>query len=64
MTRFEDVHKQLSAETVSKIRQFIDWVDGVNPDNAIALDEIFYELEEEVYSLTVKSVSEEYGGVM
>jgi hypothetical protein len=53
MVKFEDIHKQLSPETKLKIKQFIEWVDGVNEDNAIALNDILYELEEEIFNITI-----------
>jgi hypothetical protein len=59
MVKFEDIHKQLSPETKLKIKQFIEWVDGVNEDNAIALNDILYELEEEIFNLTVSGVSDD-----
>jgi hypothetical protein len=54
----KDVRSNIDPEIMAEARKFIEWVQSFNPDNAVALDEIMFMLEKEVYNQTVKFMKE------
>jgi hypothetical protein len=62
MSNFEDIHNSISEEIVLRIRSFLEWIDYIDPNKAIELNDLFYNLEEEVYTRCISIPTDEMTG--
>jgi hypothetical protein len=62
MVDFSEVHAGLSPDIVKKAAELIEWIDNTsNYGIAIAVNDFLYELEQEVFRVTVEKMSDESG---